>query len=72
MLIKIKLVESDAVNVSPVVKDITKMKNIKKTPSPHPSNNLIIAFERTNKSLPFLDEKLLEGVLKANSFFVQK
>ena len=72
MLIKINSHVSDAVNVSsPFKKYNTKMKNIKKSPSLHSGNDLIIGFERKNTSFPFLDEKLLEeGLLKANTPFV--
>ena len=71
MLIKINSDVSDAVNASSLVKKYnTKIKNIKKSPSLHSGSDLIIVFERKNKSFPFLDEKLLEGLIKANTPFV--
>ena len=71
MLIKINWHVIDAVNVRSLVKKYnTKMKNIKKSPSLHSGNDLIIVFERKNKSFPFLDEKRLEGLLKANTPFL--
>ena len=44
----------------------TKMKNIKKSPSLHLGNDLIIVFEKKSKSFSFLDE---EGLLRANTPF---
>ena len=69
MLIKINSYVSDAVNVSSPVKKNTKMKNIKIFRSLHPGNDLIIVFER-KKSFPFIEKKLLEGLLRANTPFV--
>ena len=54
MLIKINSDVSDAVNVSSIVEKYkTKMKNINKSPSLYSANDLIIAFERKNKSFSF-------------------
>ena len=54
MLIKINSDVNDAVNVSSLVKKYkTKMKNINKSSSLHSGNDLIIPFERKNKSFPF-------------------
>ena len=63
---------SDAVNVSSFFKKYkTKMKNINKSPSLLSGKDLIIAFEKKNKSFPFLYEKLLrEGLLKVNAPFM--
>ena len=69
MLIKINSYVSDAVNVSSPVKKNTKMKNIKIFRSLHPGNDLIIVSER-KKSFPFIEKKLLEGLLRANTPFV--
>ena len=46
------------------------MKNIKIFRSLHPGNDLIIVFERKNKSFLFFDKKLLKCLLRVNAPFV--
>ena len=54
MLIKINSDVSDAVNVRSLAKKYnTKMKNINKSSSLYSGNDLIIVFERKNKSFLF-------------------